>query len=137
MNARRNFLAVGFLSVLALSAAHSHAAPPPTVEIIAMPHPPVRAALQPLRDWLAKQGGRIQVREVDIESPEGVKRMQAAGLSGHVPVLIMIDGQYKFRRQDGRQVAFVNFPNTPDTPAGARGEWTTTDVQSVLNGLMK
>jgi len=49
----------------------------------------------------------------------------------------MIDGQYKFRRQDGRQVAFVNFPNTPDTPAGARGEWTTTDVQSVLNGLMK
>ena len=34
-------------------------------------------------------------------------------------------------------IAFVNFPNTPDTPAGARGELTTTDVQSVLNGLMK
>ncbi len=72
MNARRNFLAVGLLSVLALSAGQSHAAPPLTVEIFAMPHPPVRAALQPLRDWLAKQGGRIQVREVDIESPEGV-----------------------------------------------------------------
>jgi hypothetical protein len=63
--------------------------------------------------------------------------MQAAGLSGHVPILIMINGQHNFRRQNGSQVAFVNFPNTPDTPAGARGEWTTADVQSVLNGLMK
>ena len=102
-----------------------------------MPHPPVRAALQPLRDWLAKQGSRIHVRELDIESHEGMKRMQAAGLSGHVPVLIMINGQHNFRRQDGSQVAFVNFPNTPNTPAGARGEWTTADVQSVLSGLMK
>ena len=137
MNGRRNFLVIALCSALAFGAGQSSAAPPLTVEILAMPHPPVRAALQPLRDWLAKQGSRIHVRELDIESPEGMKRMQAAGLSGHVPVLIMIDGQYKFSRQDGRQVAFVNFPNTPDTPAGARGEWTTTDVQSVLNGLMK
>jgi len=137
MNGRRNFLAIALCSALAFGAGQSSAAPPLTVEILAMPHPPVRAALQPLRDWLAKQGSRIQVREVDIESPEGVRRMQAAGLSGHVPVLIMINGQHNFRRQDGSQVAFVNFPNTPDTPAGARGEWTTTDVQSVLTGLMK
>ncbi len=137
MNTRRNFLAVALFSAFALGAGQSHAAPPLTVEIIAMPHPPVRAALQPLRDWLAKQGGRIQVREVDIESPEGVKRMQAAGLSGHIPVLILINGQHNFRRKDGSQVTFVNFPNTPDTPAGARGDWTTMDVRSVLNGLMK
>jgi len=137
MNGRRNFLAIALCSALAFGAGQSSAAPPLTVEILAMPHPPVRAALQPLRDWLAKQGSRIQVREVDIESPEGVRRMQAAGLSGHVPVLIMINGQHNFRRQDGSQVAFVNFPNMPDTPAGARGEWTTTDVQSVMTGLMK
>ncbi|MGA8880683.1 MAG: hypothetical protein WB476_07405 [Azonexus sp.] len=137
MNGRRNLLAVALCSALAYSAGQVSAAQPPTVEIIAMPHPPVRAALQPLREWLAKQGSRIQLREIDIESPEGVKRMQAAGLSGHVPVLIMINGQHNFRRQNGSQVAFVNFPNTPDTPPGARGEWTTADVQSVLNGLMK
>lgn len=137
MNGRRNFLAIALCSALTFGAGQSSAAPPLTVEILAMPHPPVRAALQPLRDWLAKQGSRIQVREVDIESPEGVRRMQAARLSGHVPVLIMINGQHNFRRQDGSQVAFVNFPNTPDTPAGARGEWTTTDVQSVMTGLMK
>jgi hypothetical protein len=137
MNRRRNFLAIALCSALAFGAGQSLAAQPLIVEIFAMPHPPVRAALQPLRDWLAKQGSGIQVREVDIESPEGVKRMQAVGLSGHVPVLIMINGRHKFRRQDGSPVAFVNFPNTPDTPAGARGEWTTTDVQAVLSGLMK
>ena len=31
-------------------------AAPPVVEIIAMPHPPVKAALSPLREWLAAQG---------------------------------------------------------------------------------
>jgi ABC-type glycerol-3-phosphate transport system substrate-binding protein len=137
MNRRRNFLAIALCSALAFGAGQSLTAQPLMVEIFAMPHPPVRAALQPLRDWLAKQGSRIQVREIDIESPEGVRRMQAAGLSGHVPVLIMINGQHNFSRQDGSRVAFVNFPNTPDTPVGARGEWTTTDVQSVVNGLMK
>ncbi len=109
----------------------------PVVEIVAMPHPPVKAALSPMREWLAAQGNKITVKEVDSESADGIKRMQAVGLSGHIPVLILIDGQYKIKRKDGSTVEFVNFPNQPNTPPGARGNWTTDDVQVSLAARIK
>lgn len=136
MTTRRNFLATCATALLGLSANHAFAAPP-MVEIVAMPHPPVKMALAQLREWLAAQGNKLSVREIDSESPEGMKRMQAVGLSGHIPVLILIDGQHRHKRKDGTPVDFVNFPNVPDTPAGARGNWTTADVQAVLAARMK
>jgi hypothetical protein len=136
MKTRRLFLAALAASALIFAAGPALAAPP-VVEIAAMGHPPVKAALQPLRDWLAAQGSKLRVTEIDIEGAEGAKRLQAAGLSGHIPVLILIDGKHAFRRKDGSQVAFVNFPNTPDTPPGARGNWTTADVQAVLAERIK
>jgi hypothetical protein len=123
------------LAVSLLCAGSLHAAPP-TVEIVAMPHPPVKMALQPLRDWLAMQGGKVRVKEIDSESAEGKSKLQAAGLAGHIPVLILIDGQYKHARKDGGTVEFVNFPNQPNTPPGARGAWLPQDVQAVLGARM-
>jgi hypothetical protein len=102
-----------------------------------MPHPPVQSALKPLREWLAAQGSRLNVVETDIESPQGVKRVGAVGLNGHIPILILIDGQYRHRRKDGSQVALVNFPAIQDAPPGVRGDWTTADVEAVLTERMK
>ncbi|MBI4753988.1 MAG: hypothetical protein HY778_00880 [Betaproteobacteria bacterium] len=137
---RRQFLGAALAAALGAAAgmaAGPALAAPPVVEIVAMPHPPVRMALASLRDWLAQQGGRVVTREIDIESPEGVKRMQAAGLSGHIPILILIDGQHRHPRRDGGRLEFVNFPNVPGTPPGARGEWTTADVQAVVLSRIK
>lgn len=47
MNLRANIAAMAVF--LGLSASGFVLAAPPTVEIVAMPHPPVRAALAPLR----------------------------------------------------------------------------------------
>jgi len=112
-------------------------AAPPVVEIVAMPHPPVKAALSQLREWLAGQGKKITVKGTDSESPDGIKRMQSVGLSGHIPVLILIDGQYRIKRKDSSMVEFVNFPNQPNTPFGARGGWIAADVQAVLAERIK
>lgn len=131
MNTRRKFLATMAAAVLAMAAGGARAAPP-TVEIVAMRHPPVRMALAPLREWLAAQGGKLKVIELDIESPLGEKRLAVAGLSGHIPILILIDGKHVFVRRDGGKVAFVNFPDIPGAPPGARGDWTLADVQAVL-----
>ena len=136
MNARRNFLAVLTVSILSLAVGHALAAPP-TVEILAMPHPPVKMALAPLRDWLAAQGTKLKVVELDVESPQGEKRLAAVGLSGHIPVVILIDGKYLHQRKDGAALEFVNFPAIEGAPPGARGKWTTADVQSVLVTRMK
>lgn len=128
---RRKFLAATAVALSSLAAGNVLAAPP-TVEIIAMPHPPVKMALGELRAWLAAQGNKLRVNEFDSESTEGMQRMQAVGLSGHIPILILIDGQYRFPRKEGGKVALINFPNLPNTPPGARGDWTTADVQAIL-----
>lgn len=136
MNTRRHFLVSIAAATLVLTACPALAAPP-TVEIVAMAHPPVQAALKPLRDWLARQGGKLQVIEIDAESPAGGKRLQSIGLTGHVPILILIDGTHGFQRKDGSKVAFVNFPAVAGSPPGILGNWVTADVQTVLTARMK
>jgi ABC-type glycerol-3-phosphate transport system substrate-binding protein len=136
MNMRRNLLAALAASAVTLAAGSALAAPP-TVEILAMAHPPVKMALAPLRNWLAAQGGKLKVVEVDVESPQGEKRLAAAGLDGHIPIVILIDGQYRQKRKDGTAMEFVNFPAIEGAPTGVRGKWTTADVQAVLGERMR
>lgn len=135
MTARHTLLAT--LAALSLFATRTALAAPPVVEIVAMPHPPVKMALVELRTWLAAQGPKLKVVETDVESPQGEKRLTAVGLSGHIPVVILIDGQYRVKRPEGATVDLVNFPNIPGTPPGVRGTWTTADVQVVLTERMK
>lgn len=122
--------------VLALAAGTTWAGSP-TVEIVAMTHPPVQAALKPLRDWLTLQGGKLRRVELDAESPAGETRLQSVGLTGHVPILILIDGKYSFRRKDGSKVAFVNFPAVDSSPPGVRGNWVAGDVEAQLTARMR
>jgi len=136
MNARRNFMASVTAGAFMLAAGPVLAVTP-RVEIVAMAHPPVQAALKPLRDWLARQGGKLQVIELDADSPAGTKRLQTVGLTGHVPILILIDGRHDFQRKDGSKVAFVNFPAIASSPPGIRGNWVTADIEAVLTARMK
>lgn len=136
MSTRRHFLATLVFSTLSLATGNALAAPP-TVEIVAMAHPPVIAAIKPLREWLAAQGGKLRVVELDAESPAGMKRLRSAGLTGHVPILILIDGQSGFQRQDGSRGKFLNFPAVASSPPGIRGDWVAEDIQMVLKARMK
>jgi hypothetical protein len=135
MNVRRHFLVSIAAGSLVLGAAPALAAAP-TVEIVAMAHPPVLAALKPLRDWLARQDGKLRVIELDAESPAGEKRLQSIGLTGHVPMAILIDGKPRHRRKDGSAVSFVNFPAVKESPPGIRGDWLVEDVQAAITERM-
>lgn len=131
MSSRQKLIATFAIALLGLLPALSRAAPP-TVEIIAMAHPPVQSALKPLRDWLSGQSGKVRVVEIDAESPTGEKRLETVGLKGHVPIAILIDGKTAFRRKNGSAVNFVNFPAVKESPAGIRGDWLTEDVQAAV-----
>ena len=77
MSRRQVFLMIGAAGV-ALSGGYAAAAQP-VVEVLAMAHWPVQNALKPVRDFLAKYDGRVRVVDMDIESPEGVKRSRRSG----------------------------------------------------------
>lgn len=132
MTTRRHFISSLIITMLGLAPGLTWAAGP-TVEIIAMAHPPVQDALKPLREWLALQGSKVRVIEIDAESTQGEKRLASIGLKGHVPIAILIDGNVKHQRKNGGALTFVNFPAVKESPAGIRGDWLTEDVQAVVS----
>jgi len=134
---RRRWLATLAAAGASVLLAHAAHAAQPVVEIIAFAHPPVHSALKPLREWLATQGTRLKVVEIDMETPAGEKRLKAVGVTGHVPVVVLIDGQHRHQRADGSSVDLVSFPAGPGTPAGVKGTWSAEDVQAILNLRLK
>lgn len=128
---RRQLLRLLATATLAAGAVSAWAAQP-VVEIIAFAHPPVQSALKPLRDWLATQQGKVRVSEIDMDSPAAAQRLQALGLNGHIPVVVVVNGSYRHQRKDGSGVEFVGFPIGPGTPPGARGTWSAQDVQAAV-----
>lgn len=116
--------ALGLLIAATLFASASALAATPTVEIIAFAHSPVVSALKPLREWLATQGNKIKLQETDMESPAGVQRLQAVGVKGHVPIVIVVNGKYQHKRADGSPVELISFP-------GAK-TWTMEDAKAVV-----
>ena len=134
MSRRQVFLMIGAAGV-ALSGGYAAAAQP-IVEVLAMAHSPVQNALKPVRDLLAKYQGRVRVTEADIESPDGVKRLKAVGLKGHIPIVLLIDGNKSFKRADGKTIDFVNFPVAADNPLNMNGTWSVADFEAALRASL-
>jgi hypothetical protein len=134
---RRRWIATLMAAAASLTMLPAAHAAQPVVEIIAFAHPPVLSALKPLRDWLAAQGSKVKVAEIDLETPAGEKRPQAVGVTGHVPVVVLIDGQHRHQRADGSAVGFVGFPAGPGTPPGVKGGWSAADVEAILKPRLK
>lgn len=131
------------LTTLAACAAVAFLWPPgvvkaaaPTVEIIALHHSPVQNALKPVRSYLGKLGARVRVVELDAGSPVGEKRIGALGLKGHVPILLVIDGSYRFKRSDGSAVEFKDFPSKAANPLGLNGTWTEADLEAAVDAQL-
>jgi hypothetical protein len=112
------------------------AAGQPVVEVMAMSHSPVQSALKPVRDLLAKYQGRVRVVDIDIESAEGVKRLKAIGLKGHIPIVLLIDANRSFKRAEGKTVEFVNFPVAAGNPLNLNGTWSVADFEAALRAAL-
>ena len=108
----------------------------PVIEVLAMAHSPVQSALKPVRELLAKYTARLRVSEIDIESADGVKRLKAVGLKGHIPIVLLIDGAKSFKRADGKSVDFVNFPVAAGNPMNLNGTWSVADFEAALRASL-
>ena len=136
MITRRTLLATATAAFLAMNVQASFAGQP-VVEVIALPHWPVQAAIKPVFEILKTYGDKIKVIELNSDEAEGKARMKAVGKKGHVPVLILINGMYKYTRPDGKQVEFENFPSDSNSPMGLNGKWAPADIKAALDGLLK
>ena len=121
---------------IALSACATKAAPP-SVEIVSLSHWPVQSALKPVREMLGTFGTRIRVVELNAEAADGEARLASAGLKGHIPLAIFIDGAYRTKRADGTVVEFVSFPAAAGNPMGLNGSWTAEDLEAAVKERLK
>jgi hypothetical protein len=96
----------------------------------------VQTALKPVRDFLSTLGARVKVVELDAESPAGENRLNAAGLKGHVPMALLINGSDRFKRPDGTAVEFKDFPAKADNPLGLNGSWSVADFEAAVNAAL-
>lgn len=136
MRRHRTLLTVLAIAIVAISGCATKAAPP-TVEIVSLSHWPVQSALKPIRDMLASYGTRIRVVELNAEEAKGQERLASAGLKGHIPLVIFIDGSYRTKRSDGTVVEFVSFPAAARNPMGLNGAWTAEDLEAAIKERLK
>lgn len=133
MNKNRRTWLSTILTTGLLSVVGTAQAAPVTLEIIAFARPPVQTALKPLRDWLPSQGKRIKVVEIDMESSDAQQRLKSLGLTGHLPIVLVVNGQYRHQRANGSTVEFVSFPALPKAGGGdANKGWTVDDAKATL-----
>lgn len=103
------------------------------VEIIALNHPPMQPILAQVDGYLWQFGNRVRVTHYDFDAPEGTQFAARKGLSGHIPMVIFINGA-QTHTVEGRPVTFEGFPQGQDIGMGA-GTWTWADLNAVLKQL--
>jgi hypothetical protein len=112
----------------------SIAGKPVKVEVLYMNHGPLQDSLAGIKKVFSQYQGKVTVSWYDFESKEGESFMAKKGITQHVPLVIWLDDQVKFK-VDGKDMVFAGFP-TGSGPAFFQGKWTMGDLQKVLEQLI-
>ena len=116
--------------------ASSSAADKVQVDILYMNHGPMRPTVAKVKKLLGDYGERIQATWYDFDSPAGQTFMQEKKIAGHVPMLIMIEGQSDFNLGD-REVEFKGFPSGAGPFKRVEGNWSLDDLKQLIEQQLK
>ena len=103
------------------------------IEVLYMNHGPLQDSIKDIKNVFSKYDGKVAVSWYDFDSKEGEAFMAKKGIKQHIPLVIWMDNQVKFK-VDGKDIIFAGFP-TGAVPLFFQGKWTTTDLQKVLDQL--
>ena len=106
---------------------------PVKIEILYMNHGPLQDSLKEMQNVFSRYKGKVNVSWYDFGSKEGEEFMVKKGITQHVPLVIWMDNQVKFK-VDGKDMVFAGFP-TGSGPAFFQGKWAMADLQKVLDQL--
>ena len=141
INTRRSIRILMALAAALLLVACAGAAPSPAsgyvnIDIVFLNHPPVRDVLSQVDAVLAAYHDKISVTRYDFDTQEGAAFAQQKGLSGHIPLVIFVNGSQSFD-VNGRHVTFESFPQGAGTGVVPDGAWTMADLDSVLKAAIE
>ena len=103
------------------------------IEILYMNHGPLQDSIEGIKKVLSRYNAKVTVSWYDFDTKEGEAFMAKKKITQHIPLVIWMDDQVKFK-VDGKDIVFAGFP-TGSGPAFFQGKWTMADLQKVLNQL--
>ena len=103
------------------------------IEVLYMNHGTLQDSLEQIKNVFSKYKEKITVSWYDFDSKEGERFMAQKKITQHIPLLIWMDNQVKFK-VDGKDIVFAGFP-TGSGPAFFQGKWTMADLQKALDQL--
>jgi len=106
---------------------------PVKIEILYMNHGPLQDSLEGIKKVFSQYKGKVTVSWYDYETKAGEDFMAKKKITQHIPLVIWMDNQVKFK-VDGKDMVFAGFP-TGSGPAFFQGKWTMADLQKVLDQL--
>jgi hypothetical protein len=106
---------------------------PIKIEVLYMNHGPLQDSLEQIKNVFSKYKEKVSVSWYDFDSKEGERFMAQKKITQHIPLLIWMDNQVKFK-VDGRDIVFAGFP-TGSGPLFFQGKWTMADLQKTLDQL--
>jgi len=106
---------------------------PVKVEILYMNHGPLQSSIEGIKKVLSQYKGKVNVSWYDFDTEQGEAFMAKKGIRQHIPLVIWMDNQVKFKVDD-KEIVFAGFP-TGSGPASFQGKWTNADLQKVLDQL--
>jgi hypothetical protein len=101
---------------------------PTQVDILYMNHGPLRPTIAKIKTLLTNFNGTIQATWFDVNQQEGKEFMKKHNLHGHIPLLIMLDGQTDFT-VEGRNVRLQGFPSGAGPFKQVEGNWSLDDLR--------
>jgi len=104
---------------------------PVQIEVLYMNHGPVRPTLRELEKLFTGYGDKIAVHRYEFFSEEGKRFKAEKGITGHVPLVLWIDGKSTLK-VNGTQVGFRGFP-TGSGPASFQGKWDLEILKKALD----
>jgi hypothetical protein len=106
---------------------------PVKVDVLYMNHGPLQDSLDGIKKMFSQYKGKVTVSWYDYDTKEGEAFMAKKKITQHIPLVIWMDNQVKFK-VEGKDMVFAGFP-TGSGPAFFQGKWTMADLQKVLDQL--
>ena len=132
LNSTILILIVASLIIFSWSGLTVAAAKPLRVEILYMNHGPLRPTIAKIKTLLNNYQKTIQASWYDVNQQSGHDFMQKHKLNGHIPLLILVNGQSEFSI-DGRKVIMQGFPTGASPFKQVEGNWSLNDLRILFD----
>jgi len=102
------------------------------VDILFMNHGPMRPTVAKVKELLTGYGDSVDASWHDVDQRSGKTFMKEQKIHGHIPMLIMINGQSEFSIE-GRPVTLQGFPTGASPFKRVEGNWSVDDLKILLD----